>query len=346
MKHLIGRLLWLSFRAVQWAWYGVTSRVQWLRGLFRRRAHYIEERWPGARDGAVDGKVCIFVHYDRRGIIHEFVLFYLQSLSAAGFKIIFVSNAPRLEPAGLAKVRGLAHTVLRRMNVGYDFGAYKDGLSVIPDLAKLDFLLLANDSVYGPFSPIADMLARIDPARAQFWGLTDSWEGAYHLQSYFLLFGRHALAHEAFAKFWRGVRYINAKTYVIRHYEVGLSRQLMKAGLRGAALFSAREASRVLIDEVDAGALGDPALDGDSKAYLKRMHGVVEHGGTLNISHFFWDRLILKMGCPFLKRELLEKNPVAVPYVSRWQEVIGGISDYDTDLIVRHLEFSLRDRVA
>ncbi|MDB5395015.1 MAG: polysaccharide biosynthesis protein-like protein [Rhodospirillales bacterium] len=331
-------------RATQWLWYGTIDQIQWLRGLLRLRPHYIEQQWPGIQDGAIEGKVCVFAHFDRKGIIHEYVLFYLRSLRMAGFKIIFVSNAATLDPAGLAEVRDLAHLVLRRSNVGYDFGGYKDAISMIPDAAKLDFLLLANDSVYGPFSPIADMLAGIDPARAQFWGLTDSWEGAYHLQSYFLLFGREALGHEAFAKFWRRVRYINSKSYVIRRYELGLSRQLMKGGLRGLALFSARDASRIVIEEVGAGALRNPALDGVSKTYLKRMHGAVERGGTLNISHFFWDRLILKMGCPFLKRELLEKNPVAVPYVSRWQEVIGGVSDYDTDLIMRHLEVTLRDR--
>ena len=346
MKSLIGQLLRALFRVTQWVWYVATSWVEWLRGVLRRQPHYIEERWSGDHDGPIDGMACIFVHFDRRGIVHEFVLYYLKALTDAGFKIIFVSNAPRLDPAGLAKVRALAHTVLRRRNVGYDFGAYKDGLSQLPDPAGLDYLLLANDSVYGPFTPIADLMAGLDLVRAQFWGLTDSWERAYHLQSYFLLFSRRALIDPAFAKFWQGVRYINAKRYVIRNYEVGLPRKLMKAGLRGMALFSARDVSRVLRDEVDAGALRDPALDSDSKAYLDRMYAVMRHGGTLNISHFFWDRLILAMGCPFLKRELLEKNPVAVPYVSRWQEVISEISDYDTDLIVRHLEFSLRDRVA
>lgn len=349
MRHIVGEALRASTRAVQFLWRSAISRIQWLRGLLRRRQHYIEEQWTGLQgtgiqDGPIDGKVCVFVHFDRRGVVHDFVLFYLRSLKDAGFKIVFVSNAAKLDQAGLESVRSLAHRVLRRTNVGYDFGAYKDGISVIPDLGALEFLLLANDSVYGPFSPIADLLARADSRRAQFWSLTDSWELTYHLQSYFLLFGHETLGHQAFRKFWRGVRYINAKSYVIRHYEVGLSKALMRAGLRGAALFSAREASRMVVDQVGVGALSDPAVDKTSKTYLDRMHDVVASGGALNISHFFWDRLIMQMGCPFLKRELIEKNPVAAPYVGRWQEVIGGVSDYDTDLIVRHLELTLKNR--
>ena len=345
MRHIAGRVLRLTMRAFAWVRRWVTGQYQWLRGMLRWRSNYIQARWPGAADGPLEGRVCVLVHFDRKGIVHDFVLYYLRSLRDAGFTIIFVSNASKLDPAGLAAVRALAHSVLRRSNVGYDFGAYKDGISTIPDLSKLEFLLLANDSVYGPFSPIADLLAGIDQGRAQFWGLTDSWEATYHLQSYFLLFGRRAVSHEAFRRFWRGVRYVNSKSYVIRKYEVGLSRSLMKAGMRGAALFSSREAIRHVMDEVNSGALVNPALDDDSRKYLKRMHGVIERGAALNVSHFLWDRLIVKMGCPFLKRELLEKNPVAVPFVGRWQEVISGVSDYDTDLIIRHLERTLKNRV-
>jgi lipopolysaccharide biosynthesis protein len=344
IKYYCGRLLLGGAVAVEWLWHTAAGRIHWARGMLRHRSHYIEQQWQGVQDGAIEGKVCVFAHFDRKGIIHEYVMFYLRSLREAGFKIVFVSNAAKLDPAGVAAVSDLAHLVLRRTNVGYDFGAYKDGLSMIPDLGKVDELLLANDSVYGPFSSIADLLEGIDRTRAQFWGATDSWEGAYHLQSYFLLFGREAVGHEAFAKFWRGVRYVNAKSYVVHHYEVGLSRQLMKAGLRGAALFSTRDASRMAMGQIGIGALSDPAVDKASRTYLNRMRTVVERGGTLNISHFFWDRLILQMGCPFVKRELLEKNPVAIPYVGRWQEVIGRVSDYDTDLIMRHLEFVLKNR--
>jgi hypothetical protein len=39
------------------------------------------------------------------------------------------------------------------------------------------------------------------------------------------------------------------------------------------------------------------------------------------------------MGCPFLKRELLRDNPVRIPGLVSWQEVIQSATKYDTDLI-------------
>ena len=51
-----------------------------------------------------------------------------------------------------------------------------------PSEARL--LLLANDSVAGPFAPLGPLLARVDFAMADIWGATDSRERGYHLQSY------------------------------------------------------------------------------------------------------------------------------------------------------------------
>ena len=311
----------------------------------RWRRNFILEKWTGSAHCTLEGRVCVFCHFDRKGEVHDFVVYYLQALRLAGFNIIFVSNSPKLKPAALQTVQTLTSLVLRRANIGYDFGAYKDGISVIPNLEKIDLLLLANDSVYGPFNPLAELIERARNMPAQFCSLTDCWDIAYHLQSYFLLFSREAITHEAFSRFWRKIRYVNSKTYVIRKYEVGLSQNLTRAGLRGSALFTSRAASHAIIEAVRKGALKSDDLDDEGKNYLSMVYRALEGGVPLNISHFLWDYLIVKMGYPFLKRELLEKNPVSIPHLAHWQEVIGSVSNYDTDIIVRHLEVTLRNRL-
>jgi len=345
MKAERPNLFWKLLYVVIAAGRRLISELRGLAGLLRRRTNFIEERWTGINDGQLDGKVCVFVHFDRKGEVHDFVMHYLRALRLAGFSIVFVSNAPKLKPAALQKVKSLSSLILRRANIGYDFGGYKDGISAIPNLEKLEMLLLANDSVYGPFTSLAAILERTRTTRAQFWGLTDCWDKAYHLQSYFLLFGPEVLNHEAFQSFWRKVRYVNSKSYVIRKYEVGLSQNLTQAGLRGAAFFSSREASHAVTNAVRNGALADEAMDGQRKRYLAMLNEALERGAPLNVSHYLWDYLIVKMGYPFIKRELLQKNPVFIPHLAHWQEVIGSVSDYDTDLIVRHLEVTLRNRL-
>ena len=342
---------WLHFATLA-AYRVVRHAARWCRGFlsylwsFRLfRDSYVVERWPGALDLASATRVAIFNHYDRQGVVHEFVRHYVRQLEKAGFAIIFVSNAPRLAPATIDWLTPLCALTIRRTNAGKDFGAYKDGIREIPELARLDRLLLVNDSVYGPFHDLSDIVDSMDGETADVWCITDSWEHRYHLQSYFLLFGRRALAAPVFLQFWNALRYVQDKNWLIFRYEIGLSRRLMGAGLRCRALFAYRDCANAVIEAVqERRILENEALSSVQKDYIAAMFGTINAGRPLNGTHFFWDHLIGAMGCPFIKRELLRDNPARIPFLTYWQKVIRSASNYDTDMILRHLELTLRDR--
>jgi len=322
--------------------YGFAAYVM---SFTRRRASYVRRRWPGALD--LDGatRIAVFVHFDRQGVVHDFVLHYLAEIARAGFTTVFVSNAPQLDPESIDQLAPFCGAIVQRANVGMDFGAYKDGMGTLPRLDRLEALLLANDSVYGPFHDLGDVIGRMNLAEADVWGVTDSWERRFHLQSYFLLFGRRALNHEAFAQFWSRVRYVQARAWVIGHYEVGLSRHLVQSGLRCRALFPYRVAATTLLAALRRQAAEEAFTPSARRQdFLASVVRAVEYGIPLNSSHFFWDHLIVRMGCPFLKRGLLRDNPARIPGLVSWQEVIQSATKYDTDLIARHLERTLRRR--
>src|SRR5689334_11407252 len=196
----------------------VASWVKYLLGVFDyafsnfRRKSYIAERWSGQRlidDGT--RRIAVFVHYDRRGVLHEFAEFQLAKLVESGFEIIFVSNAPKLDPSALIRLKPLCAVIVQRRNVGYDFGAYKEGIALIPDVTKLDALILANDSVYGPLQDLSGVIQAMSPEVADVWGITDSWSFSFHLQSYFLLIHNKALNSPQFAAFWSKLKYLQSK---------------------------------------------------------------------------------------------------------------------------------------
>ena len=329
-------------RHIVYQLYGVAAYVM---SFTRRRASYVRRRWPGALDLEGATRIAVFVHFDRQGIVHDFVLHYLAEIARAGFTTVFVSNAPRLDPESLDRVSPFCGAIVQRTNVGMDFGAYKDGIGTLPRFDRLEALLLVNDSVYGPFHDLGDVIGRMNLAEADVWGVTDSWERRFHLQSYFLLFGRRALNHEAFAQFWSRVRYVQAKSWVIGHYEVGLSRHLGQSGLRCRALFPYRVAATTLLAALRRQAAEEAFTPSARRQdFLASVVRAVEYGIPLNSSHFFWDHLIVRMGCPFLKRVLLRENPARIPGLVSWQEVIQSATKYDTDLIARHLECTLRSR--
>jgi lipopolysaccharide biosynthesis protein len=321
--------------------------------MSRGRPGYIVDRTDGeGSDGAATdrpagaafaGNLCIFAHYDRRGEVHGYVLHHLECLRRAGFDIVFVSNCAELKPAAKAAVAAQARLVLTRRNVGGYFGAYKDALAAIGDLGGIDRLLLVNDSLYGPFWYLDDMLDRMAALRGQFWALTDNWQRAYHLETDFIMFGRQAVADPAFAQFWRDVRYVNSRSYEFRHYEVGLSQALLRAGLRGGVLCSYRDLSRVVIDAVRGGALNGDRLD-ERQQHLRDAYELVQFGKPFDLSAYLWDYMIAHMGYPFIKRAHFLRRGLRAPYISHWQSVVARESGYDTDLIVRHLEATLKNR--
>jgi lipopolysaccharide biosynthesis protein len=310
---------------------------------FIRAGPFVRQVTPGARNLEGAKNVCIVVHFDKQGRFHDFLMYHLYQLHACGFELVIVSNAPFIDPDDLERLKAISALVVERKNVGYDFGAWKDGIALIPDLHALDRLLLVNDSVYGPIHHVSSMLDRMGPEDGDMWGATDSWDRSFHLQSYFLLLHSAAIRSKAFARFWADVRYVQSKTWVVRRYEVGLTRAISRARLRCRAVFPYRDCARSLVRAVVEGGAMEK-LDPVRQGFVREMYKSIDAGVPMNATHFFWDHLIGVMGFPYVKRELLQKNPARIPMLNYWESVIRNNSDYDTDLILKHLELTLKNR--
>jgi lipopolysaccharide biosynthesis protein len=203
-----------------------------------RRQRQIVSVWP-AGEIALGEKMVLFMHFDSTGRVRRQLLDYMQDLQENGRTVVFVTNSRRLKPQALAAVQGICAAVIIRRNIGYDFGAWRDAIDHLGlPRANTQEVILANDSVFGPLLPLGDLLRRFNYDKADIWGLTESWQSRYHLQSFFLAFGPTALHAEAFKKFWKSVRPVPAKSYIVRAYEIGVTQAMVKGGLRCAALWT------------------------------------------------------------------------------------------------------------
>ena len=120
--------------------------------------------------------------------------------------------------------------------------SYKVGIEEL-NLDTYDELIICNDSIYGPLQPLSQLFDKCDLMQADVWGITDSYQQSYHLQSYFIIFKQKALKSRAFTNFWSHVTVLNEKKDIIKCYEVGLSKTLRKDGLKLDALFKSEPRS-------------------------------------------------------------------------------------------------------
>ena len=323
-QRILHRIMYL-LRLAKW-WLTVPLGV--LIGRLRRTRQIVRV-WPEG-EVKLGARVALFMHFDRRGGVRPQLFDYIRELKENGRDVVFVSNAGKIRPEPMARLQELCRCVIVRRNVGYDFGAWRDALDFLNlPRAETEEIIFANDSVFGPLLPLGDTLRRLDYGKADIWGLTESWQVRYHLQSFFLAFGPKAIRAEAFGTFWRAVRPVPVKAYVVKEYEIGITQAMVRGGLSCAALWEyeallklvSRDAMEKLFvaDESELGK-ADPVLK-KRKLQVLRIRDGVARRVALNPTSDLWRQLLLA-GFPFIKRELLRDNPTMVEDVGDWVEMV------------------------
>ena len=351
MRHRFGQLfhkLGLACGVLKWA---VIFQLSQCAALLRNRQQIISS-WP-EQPVSLSSRVAVFMHFDRHGRVSAPAINYIEQLAANGFSVAFVTNSGKLAPTAQAALRKICVAIFVRRNTGYDFGAWRDVIKAL-DLPASDTkeLIIANDSMYGPLRQLDRMLAQVDYAEADIWGLTESWQYRYHLQSFFLAFGEKALRSPAFGKFWNDVIPTPFKTFIVREYEVGFTQKMLKAGLKCRAIWRYEDLlSQVAGGEVLDGlaraerfklARLDPLLS-IRKLQITRIRGALARQIALNPTADLWRQLLLS-GFPFIKRELLRKNPSRVEDIGDWVTVVRGELGLDPEPILSELRGALKNR--
>lgn len=290
---------------------------------------YIQPSWANSLNEKVP--VCIFSHYDPNSKIEPYVLHYLRELKRCGFQTVLVSTSPSIDAQSVEALEGLAAACLLRDNIGYDFGSYKTGIDFVQSIAaKPKQLLITNDSVFGPLGKLDQLLA--NGSDYDVYGMTDSYDHHYHLQSFFILYNSVVLESDAFRDFWHSVELIKGhgtelKRKIIMRYEVGGSQHFLKNGFKLGSAFPFAE-----------------LLNGICQRFKTRLHQASNEAGAalrpfainFNATHCYWD-LLVDQGFPFIKRELLLHNPTNSD-ISKWPERIAEFTDYDLKMVVSALK--------
>src|SRR3954470_20643362 len=197
----------------------------------------------------------------------------VAELQRLGYRIVLCSTSPAEGPLRFAPGSGVRTdelTVLRRPNVGYDFGSWAVAMLACEELLSLPYVLVVNDSLVGPFGHLDDVVADFEGTTADVWGMVESDQFGSHLQSFFRGFRFGVLTEGPLRRFWHDLRVVTDKDELIRHYEFGFTDFLVRHAYSTSAFVHHSE--------------------------------VVTDG--LNPTIYGW-RGLLQAGVPFVKRELV-----------------------------------------
>ncbi|CAM8635166.1 Rhamnan synthesis F [Acidimicrobiia bacterium] len=273
----------------------------------------------------------------------------VESFTTESVPVVLVDTSP-IEPSSSIG----SDLLYWRSNYGWDFASWFAAIETLNHLLPdVDRLYLVNDSCAGPFHGLSQLLDRGWGLGTDMWSITDSWQVAFHLQSYFLAFGRRAIESGVLRDFIDAYRYPLLKKHIIAFGEIALTRHFLTRGFSASAVFSYNSLVSKFHDDFEKRLeviMTDPVvvsarrwnpnyLPPDARSLLKRL-STIRSGKALNPSHEFWEELV-DSGSPFLKRELLVDDPAGVADALGIGRFLARINDVDS---VSALADDLRNR--
>ncbi|BBZ44567.1 rhamnan synthesis F family protein [Mycobacterium parmense] len=265
----------------------------------------------------------LFAHFDPQGIVDPYVVYYLKALYSLGASIVFVSGSPHLTPESVAPIRPLCAGIFTRQTLSLDFGSWHLAWCIMRDrgwsLDQFDRLVIANDSVYGPLFPIAEMWSTF--RGADMYGAIENTEQKRHIQSFFLAWDLNSRTRRFLHDEWDNFTYVVDKLLLIRRYEVGLSTRALGAGL----------SIKPFVSVADVKAMGERV---PNHQWSQRLSWPRPPNTTI----YFWDVLIEHLRFPFLKTRLPRHNEPWQDSIPQLREFIEQHTEYPYELIESNLD--------
>jgi lipopolysaccharide biosynthesis protein len=189
----------------------------------------------------------------------------------------------------------------------------------IDELAAYSHIAFANDSVYGPIGSLDRFCQFLENTNYDMFGMTDSFEHMYHIQSWFLVFKNNDRASRFLTWFWRRFKFYNNRTIAIFFYEIGMTQLAIEYGLKVGAFAPYSRVRRL------------------AEARMDEL-GYVSHTlcRTIDPTQYYWLILIENFDMPFIKRSLLSGNDFRIPDLVE-VKAIAASRGFDISMIANHL---------
>ena len=197
-------------------------------------------------------RLVIFAGYDEDNKIYDYVVYYIKELKKIA-DIIYVSDCDMLD-SELEKISPYCIHIINGRHGEYDFGSYKRGYLYAYKkniLKDYDYLILCNDSLFGPFYDLKEIAEKMEKKDTDVWGMFNHLKTEIdeeHLQTYFVSMKQKVYLSEEYYNFLTSVKKEEAKRKLVVNYEIGQSILFNDLGL---SIFSLLDSSCKSDESID-----------------------------------------------------------------------------------------------
>ncbi len=231
-----------------------------LEHFLRLKSFLNPSAWPNAKriDTVHEGNLCHAsgeVAVFAASYTETYPLFFMnlfEALKAARIDVVIVSNKT-LSKNNIFFLQNYCRWLLIRKNIGRDFGAYADALRFLGEKnIVMGRIFFFNDSLYYRESDCLGPLLH-DLRSGDFTCATVSLSPIPHAQSFCMSFGKRALSHPSFERYWAGYFPVDTRRWAISKGELRLSIVLRKASFVPQPVFSSLQVGRALLSAQRSG---------------------------------------------------------------------------------------------
>lgn len=185
-------------------------------------------------------RLCIYLTYDKQGIVDDYIGYILSEMRNCAEYIVVICNMTEVF-SGMDILERYSDKIICRENIGFDAGGFKEALCRFigwDTVLQYEELILVNDSFFGPFIPMKDIFSEMENRNVDFWGLAK--HGTYeekgsikffeHIQSYFLVIGSTMLHSEQFKNYWEDMPFYSTFLDVVYQHEVNFTSYFKSLG--------------------------------------------------------------------------------------------------------------------
>lgn len=261
-------------------------------------------------------RVCIYLTYDQQKIVDKYIGYMLKELKTCVDYLVVVCNETEIV-RGNEILEEYADAIHYRENIGFDAGGFKDALCKYigwDNILKYDELVLANDSMFGPFKPMKTIFSEMNNKKIDFWGLIkhgecindDIGHFSEHIQSFFLVIRKRMFHSKEFKLYWENMSYYDTFHRTVIEHEIKFTDFFAKLGF-----------------------VYDVLADVDKNNTSNIRNNFSQYA---NLSY----ELIRKRNFPFLKKQQIACESLGIQTQENLRQAIDYIdkkTDYDIQLI-------------